>query len=60
MRYLLLLIPTCLIGGCLDRDDSNWWDDAPSVYRMAGAYRVGFPPQTPRAGATATAPSCQW
>jgi hypothetical protein len=42
MRYLLLLIPTCLIGGCLDRDDSNWWDDAPSVYRMAGAYRVGF------------------
>lgn len=42
MRYLLLLIPTCLIGGCQDDDESEWWDSAPSAYYEANGFRFGF------------------
>jgi hypothetical protein len=50
MRYLLLLIPTCLLGGCLDREDdpreayaphmaTSWTVTAGGVTRDAGPFQ---------------------
>jgi hypothetical protein len=42
MRYLLLLIPTCLLGGCYDRKDESWMASQPSKLYTANGFTFGF------------------